>query len=115
MTVCVSVPVEPAKSALPGYAAVMGWVPTFSGTLTAVVALPLTRGELTEERLAMVKVTLPVAVPAPGATGVTVAVRVKGCPGRDGSGEETSVVVVSARLTVCGSVPLEPAKLVLPV
>ena len=42
------------------------------------------------------KVTEPVGVPVPGATGETVAVRIKGCPSTDGLGDETTVVVVFA-------------------
>ncbi|GAO05930.1 hypothetical protein TPA0598_01_03000 [Streptomyces lydicamycinicus] len=56
-------------------------------------------------------VTVPVGVPAPGATGATVAVKVTGSPTTDGSGDEETVVVVSARVTVCVSVPLDPMKL----
>nr|WP_248782316.1 hypothetical protein [Streptomyces lydicus] len=46
------------------------------------------------------KVTVPVGVPAPGATGVTVAVNVTDSPTTDGSGEEVTVVVVDAEVTV---------------
>ena len=47
-------------------------------------------------------VTLPVGVPAPGATGTTVKFTVTGCPTFDGSGlSDVMVVVVSAGLTVC--------------
>ena len=45
-------------------------------------------------------VTVPVGVPAPGATGATVAVKVTGCPTTDGSGDEETVVVVDAWFTV---------------
>ena len=41
-----------------------------------------------------------VGVPAPGATALTVAVKITGCPKTDGFGEETSVVVALALLTV---------------
>ncbi|GAO05924.1 hypothetical protein TPA0598_01_02940 [Streptomyces lydicamycinicus] len=41
-------------------------------------------------------VTVPVGVPAPGATGETVAVNVTGAPTTDGSGDEVTVVVVDA-------------------
>lgn len=92
----------------------MGWVPTLKGTVMDVLALPSTRGELTGERLPIVNVTDPVGVPAPGGTAVTVAVTVTFCPRLDGSGDETTVVADSARFTVCGSLPLELAKLLLP-
>ncbi len=45
-------------------------------------------------------VTLPVRVPDPGATGVTVAVNVADCPKTEGFGEELTVTVVAALLTV---------------
>src|ERR1043166_6171521 len=45
--------------------------------------------------------TVPVGVPVPGATAATVAVRMTGWPNTDGLGDETSVVVESALLTVC--------------
>ncbi len=50
--------------------------------------------------LVATKVTVPVGVPAPGATGVTVAVNVTDSPTTDGSGEEVTVVVVDAEVTV---------------
>src|SRR5512143_1706198 len=47
-------------------------------------------------------VTLPVGVPAPGATGATVKFTVTACPTLDGSGlSDVIVVVVSAGLTEC--------------
>ena len=58
-----------------------------------------------------VKVTRPVGVPAPGATGTTVAVRVTACPSTEGFGEVSSVVVVFALATVRFEVPVLPAKL----
>ena len=45
-------------------------------------------------------VTVPVGVPAPGATGETVAVNVTDWPKTDGFTDEVTVVVVSALLTV---------------
>ena len=47
------------------------------------------------------KVTLPVTVPVPGATTVTVAVRVTDWPVTDGFGEAVSVVLVVMVLTTC--------------
>ena len=47
-----------------------------------------------------VKVTLPDGVPAPGATGVTVAVNLTAWPKAEGSGDEESAVVVDALPTV---------------
>ena len=49
--------------------------------------------------LEIVKVTLPVGMPIPGATAATVAVKVTG-PAPDGLAEETTVVFVAAWLTV---------------
>ena len=46
------------------------------------------------------KVTVPVGLPAPGATGATVAVKVTDCPNTDGLADEATVVVVVALLTV---------------
>src|SRR6266516_4835510 len=48
----------------------------------------------------MVKVTVPVGVPAPGATALTVAVKVTIWPDTDGLTEEVTVVVLLALLTV---------------
>ncbi|NXY99905.1 hypothetical protein HYE82_37200, partial [Streptomyces sp. BR123] len=56
------------------------------------------------------KVTVPVGLPAPGATGATVAVNTTGSPTTDGSGEDVTCVLVAAAPTVCVSDPDEPAK-----
>ncbi|MGW3275432.1 hypothetical protein ACWDFH_28785 [Streptomyces kronopolitis] len=61
--------------------------------------------------LVATKVTVPVGVPAPGATGATVAVNVTDSPTTDGSGDELTVVVVDAGPTVWVSVPVEVLKL----
>jgi hypothetical protein len=45
------------------------------------------------------KVTVPFTVPAPGATGVTVAVSVTAWPDTEGFAEEVNVVCVAIRLT----------------
>ncbi|MEE4417851.1 MULTISPECIES: hypothetical protein [Streptomyces] len=55
----------------------------------------------------MTKVTVPVGVPAPGATGATVAVMDTVCPNVDGSGDEVTVVVVDALFTVTEAKPLD--------
>src|SRR5437588_12587138 len=50
-------------------------------------------------------VTLPLGVPAPGATAATVKFTVTACPTFDGSGvSEVIVVVVSALLTGCDAI-----------
>ncbi len=52
------------------------------------------------------KLTLPVGVPAPGATAVTVAVKVTDWPKTDGFWLEVSAVAVLAWLTTCESTEL---------
>ncbi|GAO05931.1 hypothetical protein TPA0598_01_03010 [Streptomyces lydicamycinicus] len=54
---------------------------------------------------------MPVGVPAPGATGETVAVNVTVSPTTDGSGAVETAVVVDAWPTVWVSAPTEPTKL----
>nr|WP_265584949.1 hypothetical protein [Streptomyces sp. S07_1.15] len=54
------------------------------------------------------KSTWPVGVPLPGGTGATVAVKTAVSPKAEGSGAETTVVVVVAWPTVCVSAPAEP-------
>ena len=49
--------------------------------------------------LPSLKVIEPLAMPLPGATAATVAVKVTLCPVKDGLAEEVSVVVVEAALT----------------
>lgn len=49
------------------------------------------------------KVTVPVGVPAPGATPPTFAVSITVCPRIDGLGDADTVVVVPAWLTTCVS------------
>ena len=56
------------------------------------------------------KVTVPVGLPLPGATALTVAVKVTDWPNAEGFAEEASVVVVLALLTVCETVPLLGSK-----
>jgi hypothetical protein len=61
------------------------------------------------------KLMVPVGVPAPGETAVTVAVRVLACPKTDGSGLEVKVAVVEAWFTVWVSTgDVELVKLVSP-
>ncbi|OSY39994.1 hypothetical protein BG653_05638 [Streptomyces platensis] len=56
------------------------------------------------------KITVPVGAPAPGSTGVMVAVKVTGRPTTDGAGAEVTVVVVASGRTVWVSVATEPVK-----
>lgn len=60
--------------------------PALSAPLPSVVAPSL-------------NVTVPVGVPAPGATALTVAVNVTVCPKTDGFTEDIAVVVVASALT----------------
>ncbi|GAA5610954.1 hypothetical protein Spla01_02101 [Streptomyces platensis] len=76
--------------------------------LVVTLAVPPERVPVKVGPPLMTKVTVPVGVPAPGATGATVAVKVTDCPTTDGSGDEMTVVVVSAGSTVWVSVSLEP-------
>jgi hypothetical protein len=46
-------------------------------------------------------VTVPVGVPAPGAIGLTVPVKVTGCPKAEGFWEEVTLVPTSALVTCC--------------
>ena len=62
-------------------------------------------------------VTVPVEVPAPGATGETVAVKVTDCPKEEGCTEEVTVVAEFALLITCGlpvNEPVLPLKLLSP-
>nr|WP_229860059.1 hypothetical protein [Streptomyces anandii] len=65
--------------------------------MCATVAEPPTTGTVTGTAPSpKSKVTFPVGVPAPGATGATVAVKVTGSPTTDGSGDDDTVVAVPA-------------------
>src|SRR5213594_302662 len=101
LTVCVRfVDKLVLKFPSPLYAALMVWLPTTSElvlnaagpepfTATGVRSVPST-----------VKVIVPVRVPAPGATALTVAVNVTDWPVTDGLPDEATAVVVLALLTV---------------
>ncbi|GAA5610955.1 hypothetical protein Spla01_02102 [Streptomyces platensis] len=62
----------------------------------------------------MTKLTVPVGTPPPGNTGPTKAVKLTVWPTTEGSGNEVTVVVVAAWLTVWVSVPTEEVKLASP-
>src|SRR6516162_6366325 len=96
--------------------AVIVWAPAASAevVIAAVpeassVAVPI--GEPPSEN-----VTVPVGVPAPGGFGLTVAVKVTGCPATDGfaDAERAVVVAVAAGLTVWVSEPVLAEKLLSP-
>ncbi len=103
------------KLSSPLYVALIVWLPTLNDAFVNVAcpdALMLTGVCGVPSRL---NVTLPVSVPAPGATGATVAVNTTDCPNTDGFAEEARVVVVSALLTVCvKSVEVLPVRLASP-
>ncbi len=90
----------------------MAWLPASRVLVMKVAVASLSRGTVwvPPPGPSMVNVTVPRGLPAPGATGVTVAVTVTGSPNVEGSGEDTTVVVVAARSTVWTSVPVEAVK-----
>ncbi|GAO05929.1 hypothetical protein TPA0598_01_02990 [Streptomyces lydicamycinicus] len=85
------------------------WVPTLNA-FVETLAVPPDSVPVRVGPPLMTKVTVPVGVPAPGATGATIAVKVTVSPKTDGSGAEVTVVVVADGMTVWVSVPTEPAK-----
>jgi hypothetical protein len=56
----------------------------------------------------MTKVTVPVGMPMPGSTEVTVAVKVTGCPKTDEAGEEVTWVRVGVATMRPFAVPVVP-------
>jgi hypothetical protein len=59
---------------------------------------------------ASLNVTVPVGVPAPGATALTVAVKVTDCPKTDGFADEVALVVVLAGVIVIVSELFAPGR-----
>jgi hypothetical protein len=88
------------KLVLPLEAAVSVWLPADS-VVVLNVAVPLVRGTAGWAVPSRVKTTLPVGVPTPGATALTVAVKVTACPKTEGLAEDVTAVLVLALLTVC--------------
>jgi hypothetical protein len=115
LTVCVSTEeVDPLKPASPPYTAVSAWDPTLSDVVVSD-ATPAVSVALPSNVAPLKKLTVPVGVPAPGETAVTVAVRVLVCPNTDGSGVEVRAAVVDAWFTVWVSTgEVVPVKLVSP-
>ena len=112
-----SVPEPLWKLPSPPYAAVIVWLPTASDEIVNV-ACPEDMATLAA-RVAVpsLKVTVPVAVPDPGATALTVAVKVTTCPNTDALGDELTAVLLASLFTTCGaaeSLPLLLAKLLSP-
>ena len=75
------------------------WLPAVKVEFVNVVWPPASVAE-PSVLVPSLKVTVPVGVPAPGATAPTVAVKIIGWPNTDGFGEETSVVELLALVTV---------------
>src|SRR6266516_4415702 len=88
------------KFASPPYDAVIEGDPT-ANVEVVNVAVPPDRVPVPSVVAPSRKVTVPLGLPAPGATGATVAVKVTLCPKTDGLADEATVVVVLALLTVC--------------
>jgi hypothetical protein len=90
------------------------WDPTLIDDVVSDVIPPLSVPEPSAVAPSK-KLTVPVGVPAPGATTAIVAVSVLAWPKTDGSGLEVSVVVVDAWFTVWVSTgEVEPVKLASP-
>ena len=64
------------------------------------MAVPLESGAVPSTVVPSLKVTVPVTVPAPGATGLMVAVSVTDWPNTEGFADDESVLVVDAAFTV---------------
>ena len=75
------------------------WLPIASDEVVNVAVPPKT---LAVPKVAAPsrKVAVPVGVPEPGATGLTVAEKITDCPNTDGLAEETTEVVVDDWLTI---------------
>ena len=119
LTFCVVVPALPEKPAWPLKVAWIVWEPRLSWPrLVVIVARPLaSTGTVPRVRpvVTLTKVTVPPdGAPAPGGTGVTVAVKVTGWPKTEGFAEEATAVVVAALITSCVSVPELALKLLSP-
>jgi hypothetical protein len=81
-------------------AAVSEWFATVKA-VTGNVADPAESVTAPRTVVPSLKVTVPVTVPDPGATGLTVAVNVTDWPNSEGFTDEVSAVVVDAAFTVC--------------
>ena len=100
LTVCgQAADAAPRKLPSPEYVAVIEWTPA-ARVEVVNVAVPLVRVAVPRLAAPSRKVTVPVGVPAPGATALTVAVKVTDWPNVDGLVEEATVVVELAWLTV---------------
>ncbi len=91
------------------------WEPTVSD-VSVKAAVPLVSETVPRDVVPSIKLTLPVAVPAPGATAETIAVKVTDCPSEEGLGAAVKLVFVEAVLTTCDKAGLDVllVKLALP-
>ena len=83
----------------PPYTAVMEWAATMRDEVLKV-AWPEARVPVPSVVEPSLKVTVPVGVPVPGATGLNVTVKVMDWPDTEGLAEEDNAVELLARLTV---------------
>jgi aromatic ring-cleaving dioxygenase len=86
------------KFASPLYVAVMEWLPLVRAAVE-MVAAPAVNGTASRTVVPSLKVTVPVGIPAPGATGATTAVKLRLWPGRLGFAPEIMLVLLTAWLT----------------
>ncbi len=81
----------------------MLWEPTVSDDVLKE-AVPLVSETLPRDVVPSLKITLPVAAPAPGGWAETVALNVTDCPKKEGFGTAVTLVVVAALLTTSAKV-----------
>ena len=102
-TPCASVPVLPLKFVSPEYVPLRLCVPSAS-VEEEQVPVPLVSVAVQTAALPLLVSTIgtmPVGVPAPGATALTVTVKVTDCPKAEGFGLDEMEVVVPAWFTTC--------------
>src|SRR5262245_39976608 len=91
----------------------MAWPPAAAKLVVNVATPPGPTATVPRITSPSVKVTVPVGVPAPGATAATVAVKVTAGPVAAGLTDDPSVTVVAAGLTVTATaaevLPVKPA------
>lgn len=106
--------VLPVKLGLSVYTDVIVWPPTESEDVVNVAWPAPSRAPVPIVLAPSLKATVPVGIPAPGDTTVTVAVNVTGRPNVYWLAEDDSDVVVEAWLTVCVNEPVLEVKLLSP-
>jgi len=98
--------VLPLKLASPLYCAVIEKLPAWVNVALNVAVPAADSGLVPIVIVPFRNVTVPVGVPAPGATTVTVAVKLTLCPTADGFGDEVTLVLVLALFTTCETAAL---------